>query len=354
MIKVRGITLFTIRMTAIVGLVVCLGGCMAAVWPSMTKLDDLPTKSAEKKCSSPAAYVVEPAHASTATQSNSAPASSSSVPPPIDYACMDAAIGELWDMEGEIGNYHRAMAYTTVGAGTYAGYLATRTKVAAVPLRNAGVAIAGLLGFHQATGADTRLPVLVAGVKALSCVESASMALENTSANDLSAPIADPKTIWNASLPNSMEKAAINQIHPLKQEQIDAQNAITLMLDTVRVAKIAAADQAFDTAKADYVAQLIAAKRALPTNIRNAVASIRMAVYAQINSNQVDLQALFSQQQQAVEQMAGSVVKNGNNVTDTIKSGNANLQASASPVDLTQALSAVFSKCVAANSSTEK
>ncbi|RUL77492.1 hypothetical protein [Dyella choica] len=284
----------------------------------------------------------------------------------VNYKCLDSAINELEDMESQIGNYRREMNYTVVGAGTYAGYLATRTRVPRIPLKNIGVALAALVGFNQATGADNRLPIIAAGANALTCVRDTAVALESTSrtnAPDPSAPAPQspptpqvaPNTdrlaaTWMQSLANSSQNAAIQSLlsqHPTQQQK----NLITQMTSTQ--AAIVQQNVSFVAkAVANFNAQVDASKSALSTQIFISVDRIRRTIRSQLASGQINLKDIFTQQQQAVQQIGGGVVKNDGDINGAIANGNAATLSTVSSIDNTKALRTVFDDCVANTSAT--
>jgi len=204
----------------------------------------------------------------------------------IPYDCIDGARAELVNIETNAGFFNRAVAYTAVGGGTYAGYQASITHPNHSLLKHAAIGIAALAGFSQVVGADQQISAVDTGIDALDCVRKAAEAIQNENIDTFrSNAIAFRSRFANPIAPTGFTASELSGINRLAQ---------------VRVLDLDQRNFAFSTAVAN-------AKQTVGFDVYNAVLTIREEVRRQIATKNVDAKAVYKAQQDAVNTLVGDV-----------------------------------------------
>jgi hypothetical protein len=204
------------------------------------------------------------------------------------YQCIEGARKELVDVETQAGYFNRAVAYTAVAGGTYAGYEATRTHPNHSLLKHAAIGIAALAGFSQVVDADQQVSAADAGIDALDCIRTAAEAVERE----------DVPTFHNNAVAFRAHYAPAMMVTPAGFTAAEA--AGIQRLAQVRVVDLGERSNAFERAVAT-------AKSTVAFDTYNAVLTIREEVRRQIATKKVDPTAVYKAQQAAVNKMVGDV-----------------------------------------------
>jgi hypothetical protein len=225
---------------------------------------------------------------------------------PTAYLCITAAKEEMEELVDNTGKYQLSLGYATVAGGTAAGYQLVKAMPNMTAVRNTGVLLAALVGMDSVVNATSQRQALLAGVKALSCVENAGRAAELTS--NLAGNPPDDSAI-RASFSSSSISAntfasnilGIDSAAPTAA----ANNAIARLSERIltRMQFQLAAKSEFQKAAKDA-----ANRPTLAGRLRVAMVSIRSSVRAQLLAKVVDLQQIFKDQQQRVGQIVGEAV----------------------------------------------
>lgn len=252
----------------------------------------------------------------------------------IPYDCIEAARDELISLQIAAGRYNKALAYTAVAGGTYAGYQASRSKPNVALLKHAAIGVAALVGLNSVVGADQQITTLDAGIAALDCVRQAADAIDtDTIAADAPADVEASRgapaekgkhVVVSQGLARIATSAStstpVRQIRPVDADDMKVRVA-TLVGTTAAAARVPAGERlggglaALVEAKASHLNAVnaewnkaaVASQSKAPLLVYNAVITIRQEIRRQLMLDHVDVQALYKTQQQAVGTLIGEL-----------------------------------------------